>query len=175
MTVKELPVVRSPLPDYRYYLSRCLRTRPGSGTPRSVLFCMLNPSTANEVDDDATIRCVIRFAGREGFDHLSVVNLYAARSTDPRNLGSFDDPVGPDNDTHIRIEAVRAHLVVAAWGVPQRRRWRARADDVLAILAAERDVYRLGDPTKDGHPRHPGRLPAGTPLQLHAQRRNTPE
>ena len=156
--------------NYRYVLTRVLREHSASGIPGTVLFCMLNPSTANEVEDDPTIRRVKSFADRDGYDFLSVVNLYAARATDPRDLGSFDDPVGPDNDRTICTEVARAHLVVAAWGVPRGSDAYARACDVLAILAAERDVFRLGEPTRGGHPRHPLYLHSETPLVLHRPR-----
>ena len=156
--------------DYRYVLTRVLDAQSASGTPRTVLFCMLNPSTADEVEDDPTIRRVKHFADREGYDFLSVVNLYAARATNPRDLDSFDDPVGPDNDRTIRTEAAQAHLVVAAWGVPRGPDAYARVGDALAVLAAGRDVFRLGDPTRGGHPRHPLYLRRDTPLVLHTPR-----
>ena len=79
---------------------------------------MLNPSTADQTQDDPTIRRVMHFADREGYDYLSVVNLYAARSTNPRHLALFDDPIGPGNDSRIRAETARADFVVAAWGSP---------------------------------------------------------
>ena len=163
-------------PEYRYVLTRCLRTSSASDVPRTVLFCMLNPSTADQTQDDPTIRRVMHFADREGYDYLSVVNLYAARSTNPRHLALFDDPIGPGNDSRIRAETARADLVVAAWGVPPRILGAdTRGSDVLTILAAGHDVYRLGEPTKDGHPRHPMRLRNDTALELHTFRSSQAE
>ena len=143
---------------------------PGSsGVRRTVLFCLLNPSTADQTKDDPTIRRVIDFAGREGCDYLSVVNLYAARSTRPKALASFNDPIGPDNDSTIRTEVRQANLVIAAWGVlPTIPGARTRAEQVLAMLTVGQDVYRLGEPTKGGYPPHPLYLPKNTPLRLHA-------
>ena len=155
-------------PEYRYVLTRCLRVPPSSGVPRTVLFCLLNPSTADETEDDPTIRRVVNFAKREGYDHLSVVNLYGVRSTDPKALASFDDPIGPDNDNTIRTEVSQADLVVAAWGVPPPiPDADKRVRQVLALLTADQDVYRLGKPTKGGHPPHPLYLRKDTPLELH--------
>ena len=162
-------LVSQPQPDYRYVLTRRLHLPSSSGVRRTVLFCLLNPSTADETKDDPTIRRVVSFARRDGYGHLSVVNLYGARSTDPKALASFHDPIGPDNDNSIHKEAAQADLVVAAWGVPPPiPDTEKRARQVLAMLTADQDVYRLGKPTKDGHPPHPLYLRKDTPLQLHA-------
>jgi hypothetical protein len=56
---------------YRYRLWRCW----GDGNHR-VAFVGINPSTADEVDDDATIRKCVGFAKRWGFSALDMVNLF---------------------------------------------------------------------------------------------------
>jgi hypothetical protein len=63
---------------FRYRLWR----KWGSGSP--LLFVMLNPSTADGEQDDATIRRCLRFAMAHDFGELEVVNLYAYRCTDPQ-------------------------------------------------------------------------------------------
>src|SRR5579859_5937119 len=81
---------------YRYRLWRSWEPR-GS----RCVFVGLNPSTADESTDDATIRKCVGFAKRWGFGAIEVVNLFAyagVRSTDPRSLLGVSDPVGPDND-----------------------------------------------------------------------------
>ncbi len=152
-------------PVYRYVLRRQLAAGQGrlfSDAPASiVLFVMLNPSTADQVHDDRTISRCVRFAARWGFDELRVVNLYAARSTDPGRLFDFEDPIGPRNDWHLLQETRRAQTVVAAWGV-QCARVRRRAADVVRRLVHV-DWRCLGT-TKDGHPRHPLYVPAATDL-----------
>lgn len=106
---------------------------------------------------------------KEGYDYLSVVNLYAARSTNPKGLASFNDPIGPDNDNTIRTEVRQANLVIAAWGVlPTIPGLETRAKQVLALLTVGHDVFRLGEATKDGYPPHPLYLPKDPPLRLHA-------
>lgn len=72
---------------YRYFLERVLPSGDGA-----MCFVMLNPSTADGEADDATIRRCIYFAGREGCKNLWVVNLFAFRATDPRELLKVDDP-----------------------------------------------------------------------------------
>ncbi len=132
---------------YRYVLRRSLgsilRWR------YSVLFIMLNPSTADAEKDDPTIRRCMAFAKREGFTHLNVVNLYALRSPDPRHLALAEDPVGPENDAWIDKEVRGARLVVAAWGAHPFAVDRAK--DVARRVG---QLWCLGK-TKDGCPKHP--------------------
>jgi hypothetical protein len=65
---------------FRYRLGR----RWGQGA--AVCFVLLNPSTADEVVDDPTIRRCIAFARSLGYGGLEVVNLYAYVATDPAEL-----------------------------------------------------------------------------------------
>lgn len=135
---------------YRYSL---LRTwTPGLG---SVMFVMLNPSTADASKDDPTIRRCVGFAKAWGFGGLIVTNLYAYRATKPDDLWSAQsrgvDIVGPEADGWIRAHAAsNAKLIVAAWGnngEPQRI-WR-----VQQALRGY-DVHALGL-TAAHQPRHP--------------------
>lgn len=136
--------------QYRYQLAR--QWKPGPW----VLWVMLNPSTANESHDDATIRRCIGFTMRWGYYGLRVVNLFALRSTDPRGLLVAKDPTGPDNDLHIQklVQDRNCRMRVVAWGdVPAALRGRERR--VLELLGAP--VWCLGK-TAAGNPRHPVRL-----------------
>lgn len=118
-------------------------------------FVGLNPSTADDGIDDATVRRCVGYARSWGYGALEVVNLYAWRSKVPGPLwdGSVPDPVGPDNDHAIRAAARSSALVVAAWGAfPKARQ---RAETVRALLEeAGRPVTILGL-TAAGWPRHP--------------------
>ena len=158
-------------PEYRWTLERDLGDLLAPA-PKHVLVCGLNPSTADAEREDPTSRRVIGFARREQATRLTMVNVYAARTTDPKRLKDFDDPVGAANDRVIAEAARGADLIIAAWGRPPGKAGEARARRVLELLAAAGDVYRLGPATKDGHPPHPLYLPASeaaTPLQLHAR------
>ena len=85
---------------YRYTLRRAWDAGPShSGT---VCWVMRNPSTADADKLDPTLRRCRGFTLGWGFAAMSVVNLYALRSTDPRGLWDTSDPVGPDNDEAIR-------------------------------------------------------------------------
>jgi hypothetical protein len=126
---------------------------------------MLNPSTADATQDDATIRRCVSFSHRWGHGGLVVVNLYAYRAIDPGDLWRVDNPVGPENNDYIRHWARRCATVVAAWGCfdgPGRR-----AIDVRSLLLRLGcKIYCLGT-TRGGDPRHPVRLAATTPLEVY--------
>jgi hypothetical protein len=135
---------------YRYTLDRTWN--PSRGW---VAWVMLNPSTADGLADDATIRRCIGFTRAWGYGALRVVNLYALRSTEPDALWSHPDPVGPDNDHHLRLTAAGAARygfpIVAAWGAFPRAD--ARVEQVLKLPCMDRlSVLKL---TKGGRPGHP--------------------
>lgn len=141
----------SPCGLYRYRLWR----RWGEGAP--LLFVMLNPSIASATENDPTVERCQRRAANLGFPALEVVNLFARIATDPVDLASFDDPIGPENDTAILEAARGAGMIVCAWGVHGKLKGRGAV--VAAMLRANGiPLYALGL-TKDGMPRHPLYLP----------------
>lgn len=125
---------------------------------------MLNPSTADHVIDDPTIRRCVGFAKAWGFGRLVVANLFALRATNPYELVLAPDPIGPDNDAHI-VEQCAGRRVFAAWGVTVANMsvpaLRNRAAVVRRLIGANALVEHLGL-TKDGHPKHPLYLPTAT-------------
>src|SRR5690349_10964150 len=100
---------------YRYRLERII----GPSGPVLVVV-MLHPSTADASVDDATIRWLISFCRRRGYGKLVVVNLFAVRATDPKDMRAAADPVGADNHEHV-VRAARLGMkegdVFCAWGV----------------------------------------------------------
>ena len=139
---------------YRYSLFR----RWGGGS-RIALWIMLNPSTADHLTDDPTIRRCIGFSKRWGYDALSVVNLFPLRATRPQQLqmAKGDARGGPENDIAICDEAEHAALIVAAWGA-HGSLW-DRDVEVRRLLRAQgRTVHHIGL-TQGGQPRHPLYLP----------------
>lgn len=135
----------SPCGRYRYRLGR--EWPGGHGT---VLFVMLNPSTADAEVDDPTVRRCVGFARRWGFRRLEVGNLFARRASKPSELWRVPDPIGPENDYHLVEMSKGADCVVAAWGqnVGQRRR------DLQVLRILDGPVAHLGL-TRRGYPRHP--------------------
>ena len=114
---------------------------------------MLNPSTADEYQHDPTIKRCIGFARLWKYGGVSIYNIFAYRSTDPKGLKLIDDPVGPDNDEWLKIATGSAALCVAAWG--NHGAYQNRSKKVIDI------TYNLATfgLTKQGEPKHPLYLP----------------
>ncbi len=138
----------SPCRRYRYALWRIWdKAKP------PCLFIMLNPSTADEVDNDPTVERCERRASDMGYGGLLVRNIFAFRSTDPQALYSESDPVGPDNDAAI-LDAIRqCGVIVCGWGAHGKLHGRGEAVRRL-ILDAGRQPHYL-QLNLDGTPRHP--------------------
>ncbi len=163
--VADRSAVLSSCRQYRYRLER--RLTSGEGT---LVYIMLNPSTADEVEDDPTIVKCMGFAHRLGFNKVVVVNLFAWRSTDPKGLLTAKDPIGPRNDQEILRACAEGDLVLAAWGAHAVLRGRkgplqGRVRDVRLLVA--RQGIHLGclGLSKDNHPRHPLMLAYATPIE----------
>lgn len=153
----------SPCRTYRYVLSRVWK----SSLP-PVIFVGINPSTADEREDDPTIRKCVGFAQRWGFGSIVMLNLFAYRSTDPRGLLDVEDPVGPQNDNHLahEIRGPEVGSVFVAWGnvhpsLEEMARHRLTRL-LLASLSAKQELFCLGT-NQNGSPRHPLYLPWSTP------------
>lgn len=119
--------------------------------PRVLVWCMLNPSTADDKRDDPTIRRCIGFSQRDGYTGLVILNVFALRSTDPRGLALVDDPVGPDNDRWLAEYAAGSDVVVA-WGAYRHQRI-TEVGVMLDGLTGGR--LRCLGTTNNGSPRHP--------------------
>ena len=151
------PAVFSLDRQWRYLLRR--RVGPDQ---RTCLFVMLNPSTADESNDDPTVRRCIGFAKEWGFGLLEVCNLFAWRTSRPDDLSGVADPVGLANDLHLSEAACRAHRIVAAWG--NRGQLLERAYAVRSLLKGYK-VLCLGL-TGRGEPKHPLYVPKNQHLKL---------
>lgn len=140
---------------YRYRLGR--RWADGG----SMLFVMLNPSTADAEVDDPTIRKCMGFASRAGFGAIEVVNLYAYRATDPKALKTAGWPVGPKNHEHVSLAMLDTihggGIVVVAWGA--NARGRPEASSMLEKMARTGFAAHALRILPDGTPAHPLMLP----------------
>lgn len=147
---------------YRYGLSRVW-----DPTLNTMVWVMLNPSTADASLDDQTIRKCCGFARLHGCGSIVVVNLFAYRSTDPKQLTKVQDPAGPANllmlTTTLDAARQRGWRVVAGWGRLPSRSIGALADLSVRRVAQATGVRCFGV-TRDGSPRHPCMLGYATPL-----------
>ncbi len=140
----EKSAIMSRCGHYRYLLSR-----NWDGSLPIVAFIGLNPSTADHRNDDPTTRVCINYAKRWGYGGLFLANLFSYRSTDPDNLYSVDDPIGPRADRYLSQIVKEADLVICCWT--------SRG----ALMGRDREVYRkIPDPhclaiLGDGSPGHP--------------------
>lgn len=150
----------SPCREYRYALWRWWE----KAEPYA-MFVGLNPSTADETEDDPTIRRCKRFAADWGYGGLVMTNLFAIRATDPKVMLAHGEPIGQENDDHLRDLGRHAGIVVAAWGAHGGHQDRDR--EVIRMIPC---MHHLGL-TKIGKPKHPLYLRADTKPTLLTQRK----
>jgi hypothetical protein len=154
---------------YRFRLWRIWL--PREKVPKIACFCMLNPSTADEVKLDPTLRRCAGLSRSWNCTGMVIVNLFAVVSADPKILLTHPDPVGDQptkttlgrtvtNTQVILDEISKAHLLVLAWGAFSEAEQRAKQ---LIKTLSDRGVtpYCLGL-TKEGMPGHPLFVPKGT-------------
>lgn len=141
---------------YRYWL-----LRSWDDTLPINCSCGVNPSTADERENDPTIRKDIGFSERQGFGGLLKLNVSAYRSTDPR--GMRNQPIGELNTpSHLReyFEMFGATQFTAAWG----RNGKYLQRHVEAVIAEFPEAMCFGR-NPDGTPRHSLMLPYTTQLE----------
>lgn len=132
---------------YRYSL-----WRRWNDAGHMLVWLLLNPSTADENIEDPTLRRCIGYARSWGYMGVTILNLFALRSTDPRELYKAADPVGPANNAAI-VELCAGREVICGWGIRGGYRQRDRAVlDALRRIGAMPKCLEL---TKDGYPKHP--------------------
>ncbi len=144
----ESEAIYSDCEHYRFEL-----TRIWDPQGRRVLFVMLNPSTATEVQNDPSVERCERRARALGYGGFRVCNIFAWRDTDPRKMRAAADPVGDGNDAAIAAGCRWADDIICAWGSHGAHLNRGAAVERL-LRESGGALHHLGL-TKDGHPRHP--------------------
>lgn len=134
---------------YRYALWRTW----DESLPKA-LFIGLNPSTADEIQDDPTIRRCIRYSRDWGYGGYIMGNIFGYRSTDPQGLKKIKDPIGDKNNYWLKKLHKQASITIAAWG--NHGKFLDRGEEVVRLLD---DLHCLKI-TKENHPSHPLYLPA---------------
>lgn len=79
----------------------------------------LNPSTANETDDDATIKSLTRILTNANFGRFTMCNLFPFISTDPDKVSEWwssqKDHIYA-NDVFISIASTESFVTIFCWG-----------------------------------------------------------
>ena len=144
---------------YRYLLYR-----KWGNSNKKITWIMLNPSTADETVDDPTIRRCIRFAKQFGATELDIVNLFAYRSTNPKNLYHIANPIGKENDTYIIKSLETSFIVILGWG--NHGKLLNRSKEVISnLLKPYNDKVFALKILKNGEPGHPLYIPYSAKLQ----------
>ena len=142
---------------YRYKL-----TRTWDDDKKKVLFIMLNPSTANHIENDlTTIRC-INFAKKWGYGGIMIGNIYPFRAKRPKDLRKWlDISMNPmalnENMRHVREMSKQTDLIVCAWGCnfPYMPNWVEELGDLFYLELCKDDItpkHPLGNISKDAIP-----------------------
>lgn len=124
----------------------------------------VNPSTANEKENDHTISKDIGFAKRLGYGGLLKLNVGALCATDPRKWRKGWDRIGAENTANHLVAYARHFNVgktIAAWG----KNGNYAIGQCDAIRRAFPQLWCFGK-NPDGSPRHTLMLPYTTELEL---------
>jgi hypothetical protein len=144
---------------FRYLLTRTWDERkPIMG------LIMLNPSIADEEEDDNTITRCIQLAKQQDFGAIWVCNVYAFIATDPKSLKAAGYPEGPDNNLYLEHLISNVSILVCAWGNEGHK------GDIenIAYLAKHYGVPTFAFAVNQyGQPRHPLYLPKWTGLNYY--------
>jgi len=152
--------------EYRSWLCRHFTTEKENTNP--AIFCMLNPSTADQSKDDPTIRRCISFALREKRTSLYVVNLFNKRATNPKDLWASPEETWRNEDgcsalcDAMDFAKMTKSPIVCAWGAHHKAR---DAADAFFIDCQNNGVEMvcLGK-TQSGAPRHPLYVKSDQPI-----------
>jgi len=142
---------------HRYSLFRIWNNE---GPSRIIPWVGLNPSTADENEDDPIIRRCIMFSKKSGYDGLVMLNLFSLVSTDPKK--AIADPISNryENRLHLKAYLSLNSRAALCWG--------ASYPDLKAMNSWV--LGQIGQPlclgrTRDGFPRHPSRVSGESTLE----------
>jgi hypothetical protein len=141
---------------YRFLLWRFWDDRP------RMLFIGLNPSTANELQDDPTVRRLCAFAQSWGYGGLYACNVFSQITPYPKEL-CLETAIHPA-DTHvIKMVVELTSLIVCGWGdgIEKAPHGIARANTIKGFLKAP---MCFGLATR-GNPKHPLYMKKDTELE----------
>lgn len=118
-----------------------------------LMFIGLNPSTANETENDPTIKSCIRIAQSNGYGGIYMTNCWAYISTDPEALRNhrFDETVCDWNNDGLWVIKSKCKDVCFAWGSFQIVKESGRDKELFEMFP---NAMCLAI-NKNGSPKHP--------------------
>lgn len=117
-----------------------------------ICWFLLNPSTADEIVLDPTLRRCKRYSELWGYGGFKVLNVFSFRTTKPKNLLKCKNPIGPTNDYYIIKECLDIPMIVVGWGNFILNFW-DRIDELNKLLYSS-ELYAL-KLTSKSQPSHP--------------------
>lgn len=129
---------------------------------RNALFIGINPSKADSIIPDPTIKKIIGFANYNRYDGWFVVNIYPQRSTNPTDLHKkLDISIVKKNKKIIEklLRDVQINAIVACWGrlIISRYFLRGILLDIVKLKGLDKNKWVCIGKTLDGTPKHPSR------------------
>jgi len=156
-----MSAVFSPCLKYRYRLDRDV-----SNEGKVIAFFGVNPSYADAMKDDNTIRRMKGFTLSHSGKRLIVGNVFSYRSTDVRALAIADNCFGELHHYHLKEIISEADLLVPCWGSRNKlpRDLHSHLESTMILLIdSGKPVYTFGH-TASGDPKHPLMLAGSTML-----------
>ena len=125
---------------YRYSLSRKWSEK------EQVLFILLNPSKADDIDDDPTIRRLISISKNLGYGGFEVVNLYTIINPKRNKLYEKKRKFSEKNKKLIAKLVARHKTIIYGWGATENEpKW-------LNNIVKSPLCFNIN---KNGTPKHP--------------------
>lgn len=157
LAIPTLPIIISDAIFNDMRTHRYLLRRIWDEEREMICFIGLNPSTANEDENDPTIKSCMRIARNQNAGGIYMVNLFSYITAYPDVLvANFNDAVNPKTNLYIDSSFRACHKIICAWG-----RWpfaHTRKKEIEHLIAEdpyfENRVYCLGK-NQDGSPKHP--------------------
>ena len=129
---------------YRYVL-----LRKWDDSKKMVMIIGLNPSIADDVNDDPTLTRCISFAKLWGYGGIYMLNLFAFRTANPKLMQNTKEPIGLENDKYLIEYSFKCDKVVCAWG--NGGTYKNRSNEIKSKLS---NLYYIAL-NKSGEPSHP--------------------
>jgi hypothetical protein len=133
-----------------------------------IMFIGLNPSKADDVENDNTVRRLIKFSQNWGFGGFYIGNIYSYIATEPKDMIKYYSQL--PNSQVKKLQKANLHQVIDRASICSMTVfcWGANVDQddpwVEIVIRRFKNAYCFGK-TKDGHPKHPLFLASHTQLQ----------